>query len=63
MENMTEKNIIEKSGELKLNIPVVFTKEEKDSDVKKIICDICGHANPAHAAMCKMCSNYLKGDK
>lgn len=24
-----------------------------------VICDMCGHANPAPAAICKMCSNYL----
>jgi ribosomal protein L40E len=26
------------------------------------ICDICGHANPETAALCKMCSNYLEGE-
>jgi len=26
------------------------------------ICDMCGHANPETASMCKMCSNYLEGD-
>ena len=24
-----------------------------------IICDMCGHANPETAALCKKCSNYL----
>ena len=28
---------------------------------EKVICDVCGHANPEHTAICKMCSNYLKG--
>ena len=49
-------------------------KEEQNSqiiipcrtDEKKFqVCDMCGHANPEHAAMCEMCSNYLilgKGD-
>jgi hypothetical protein len=26
-----------------------------------IICDVCGHVNPENTALCKMCSNYLKG--
>ena len=28
---------------------------------KFIICEVCGQANPENTAMCKMCSNYLKG--
>jgi recombinational DNA repair protein RecR len=27
---------------------------------KYAVCDVCGHANPEEAAMCEMCSNYLK---
>ena len=27
---------------------------------KKIICDVCGHANTEDSALCKMCSNYLQ---
>ncbi len=29
--------------------------------VKKetIVCDMCGHVNPAGSAICKQCSNYL----
>lgn len=26
---------------------------------KYIVCDMCGHKNPEHTAMCEMCSNYL----
>ena len=31
--------------------------------IKKVVCDMCGYANPEHTAICKMCSNYLKGVK
>ena len=27
---------------------------------KKIVCDMCGHANPEDSAICEMCSNYLQ---
>ena len=27
---------------------------------KFIVCEVCGHKNPEHTAMCEMCSNYLK---
>ena len=27
------------------------------------VCDMCGHLNPSGVAICKMCSNYLKGMK
>ena len=26
---------------------------------KKIICDVCGYANPENTSICKKCSNYL----
>ena len=32
-------------------------KQEKET---VIVCDMCGHKNPEHTAMCEMCSNYLK---
>ena len=28
---------------------------------EKIVCPVCGHANSEYAALCKMCSNYLRG--
>ena len=31
---------------------------EKDKE-KRIVCPMCGHANPEFTAICKMCSNYL----
>ena len=37
------------------NSQLIVPKEEK------IICEVCGHANPEFAAVCQMCSNYLKG--
>ncbi|MBR5192724.1 MAG: hypothetical protein IKW33_04905 [Clostridia bacterium] len=38
---------------------VVLTSAEKPE--KKIVCDMCGYANPEYTSICKMCSNYLKG--
>ncbi len=39
---------------------LVLTQEKEE---KFIICDVCGHANSQKTALCKMCSNYLKGVK
>lgn len=27
---------------------------------KKLICEVCGYANPEYTAQCKKCSNYLQ---
>lgn len=27
---------------------------------KKIVCEVCGYANPEYTAICKKCSNYLQ---
>ena len=35
-------------------VPVVSERK------KLVYCDVCGHANPEEAALCEMCSNYLK---
>lgn len=37
----------------------VFVPYRQEKPVK-VICEVCGHANPEDVAMCKMCSNYLK---
>ena len=39
---------------------LILTQEKKE---ERIICEVCGHANPHDTAICKMCSNYLKGVK
>ena len=39
---------------------ILLTQEKEE---KFIICDVCGYANSHKAAICKMCSNYLKGEK
>lgn len=35
----------------------------KGNDAKhkdeRIVCEVCGHSNPADNALCEMCSNYL----
>ena len=32
---------------------------QQAAEEKKIICEVCGHANPENTAICCMCSNYL----
>ena len=39
---------------------LILTQEKKE---ERIICEVCGHANPHDTAICKMCSNYLEGVK
>lgn len=43
-------------AEKQVAIPIVpcDTKEPH-----RIVCPMCGHANPDYTAMCKKCSNYL----
>ena len=31
-----------------------------NAEPRKIICDVCGHANPEYTSQCKKCSNYLQ---
>lgn len=40
---------------------IVITNANEEKEV--VLCDVCGHANPKNTAICKMCSNYLKGVK
>ena len=35
---------------------LVSSATEKE---QKVICDVCGYANPENTAICKKCSNYL----
>ena len=37
---------------------VLIAQKEKE---RIEICEVCGYANPEKTAICKMCSNYLKG--
>ena len=29
-------------------------------DDEIVLCEVCGHENPKRAALCEMCSNYLR---
>lgn len=56
MEEKTGKNeIVLKTDNLQGAIPVLVPAKEE----KKIVCEVCGYANPQHTAICKKCSNYL----
>ena len=39
---------------------VLITQKDQE---RLVICEVCGYANPEKTAICKMCSNYLKGIK
>lgn len=32
----------------------------KPVEEKRLVCDVCGWANPPFTAICKKCSNYLE---
>lgn len=44
----------EKGQQTQIFVPI------KEQEPKKIVCDVCGYANPDHTAICKKCSNYLQ---
>ena len=51
---VTEKVESEETGKGQ-TIILPYPKEK----AKKIVCEVCGHANPEYTALCEMCSNYL----
>lgn len=48
----------DKKEEVNQNQPIIVSNNQQP--IKKVVCDMCGYANPEHTAICKMCSNYLK---
>ena len=46
---------LKESGSFTECPPLIAPKQEK------VICEVCGHANPEFTSICTMCSNYLKG--
>ena len=52
-----ETNVESKEQEVPEKTLLIAQKEKE----KFVICEMCGHANPENTALCKMCSNYLKG--
>ncbi len=53
MANEETKNA--KKDEKQTAVPIV----ECENNEIRIVCPVCGHANPNYTAICKMCSNYL----
>jgi hypothetical protein len=47
----------EKKKDTKEQQPIILPYGVKEE--KKVVCDLCGYANPEHTAICQMCSNYL----
>ena len=39
-------------------VPAILPYKVEDS--KKIVCEVCGYANPEYTAICRKCSNYLQ---
>ena len=35
----------------------------RETEKKFKICEVCGHVNSQETSICKMCSNYLEGEK
>ena len=56
---MAENNVLKNATDLSDQKTVVITQQPEKEKV--VVCDMCGHANPENTAICKMCSNYLKG--
>ena len=48
----------EKKEESTLNKQIVVANAVPPE--KKVVCDMCGYANPENTAICIMCSNYLE---
>ena len=49
------------STEQEITEKVVLLSQEEKASEKYVVCEVCGHVNPEKTAICKMCSNYLKG--
>ncbi len=49
---MKQENVV--SLPLGVNVDLEELKKKET-----IICDMCGHVNPAGSAICEQCSNYL----
>lgn len=41
------------------SVEIKLKGSETDPKDKRIVCEVCGHSNPAENALCEMCSNYL----
>lgn len=55
------KNVVEtkkESGEKKDFAQTIIQMQNQKEE--KVVCDVCGYANPEFTAICKQCSNYLK---
>ena len=52
-----EKKTTQSTDEVEIKQPVVIPYSVEKG--KKIVCPVCGHANPEHTALCENCSNYL----
>jgi hypothetical protein len=57
-EKATKEKVISEAPSRKDGCSLLVTCDECPKK-ERIVCDVCGYANPAHTALCKMCSNYL----
>ena len=56
--NKKEEKEMQSSSEVEVKQPIVIPYSVANKE-KKIVCPVCGHANPEYTALCEMCSNYL----
>ena len=54
---MAEKNKLSEKKDAN-ELSLVMVPKGKTEEVR-IVCPVCGYANPNYTALCKMCSNYL----
>ena len=56
-EKDTLKDEVNKTFSAQQGCQILIAPQKEKENV--IVCDVCGHVNPEHTAICKMCSNYL----
>ncbi|MBO5755365.1 MAG: hypothetical protein J6R89_04845 [Clostridia bacterium] len=52
---MADPKETKENGKVDTCMPIILTEPKEQT----VVCDVCGHANPKSAGLCKMCSNYL----
>ena len=53
------KKTISKESLVEDKTPEIVILQQDNKKESKIVCAVCGYANPEYTAICKNCSNYL----
>ncbi len=52
------------NGYVILKVPAENSKDITIGKTEeKRVCEVCGYANEKHTQLCKMCSNYIRGER